>query len=103
MQSRGSAPPRLLRARDSYLLIHSSQGYGLRLKRNVTLLAVYALGLVMGAIVTLALQAPQTMQRPQEPTWDSIASCVWTRWDSGADMAPVVRFCYRWSARGEYR
>jgi hypothetical protein len=33
--------------------------------------------------------------KPAEPDWPAIASCVWDRWDAGADMTPVVRFCYR--------
>lgn len=55
------------------------------------------------ALLTLAGDSKAGGDRPHEVDWDSVATCVWERWDSGADMAPVLRFCMAFSAAGEYR
>lgn len=67
----------------------------------------YVVGLAVSGVlvVVLALAHGSKVDRGSAdgPDWDSVATCVWERWDSGADMAPVIRFCMTWSAAGEYR
>ncbi len=75
------------------------------MKRNVTLrnfAVAYGTGLVMGALMILTLQSPQpepAAPATPEINWERVAYCVWERWDSGADMQPVVRFCYTFEGR----
>ncbi len=54
--------------------------------------------------VSIAVLASHGSPKPSsvEPNYDAVAVCVWERWDSGADMTPVVRFCYRF-ALSEYK
>jgi hypothetical protein len=61
-------------------------------------LAGYACGLAVAALIALLL-VHGSRSPSSEPDWPAIASCVWDRWDAGADMAPVMRFCVTWGPK----
>ncbi len=58
-----------------------------------------ATALALGVAIALLASRTGSPQPSRGTDWDSVAACVWDRWDAGANMAPVMRFCVTWGPK----